>query len=97
MIEISKEEIEVAKRKTHKLNQFERPVMVDDYIVMTALILRLERAEARIAELTDNPEFDATDGAHPAWWRGHDDGARKARARIAELLNTPEIKESGNG
>lgn len=24
----------------------------------------------------DDPESDATDAAHPAWWRGHDSGAR---------------------
>lgn len=26
--------------------------------------------------IEDNPELDATDGAHPAWWRGHDNGAK---------------------
>lgn len=31
------------------------------------------RSEAQRLKLTiDNPEFDATDGAHPAWWRAHD-------------------------
>lgn len=30
----------------------------------------------------DRPEDDATDGAHPAWWRGHDHGSQK----VAELL-----------
>lgn len=30
---------------------------------------------ARLIE--DHPEFDATDGAHPAWWRGHDHAAAK--------------------
>lgn len=24
--------------------------------------------------MADGPELDATDGAHPAWWRGHDSG-----------------------
>lgn len=39
---------------------------------------------ARIASLVrakhamrDDPSFDATDAAHPAWWRGHDHGALK--------------------
>jgi hypothetical protein len=36
----------------------------------------------------DPPELDATDGAHPAWWRGHDHGATKAaEAIIAVIMN----------
>ena len=38
----------------------------------------------------DDPESDATDGAHPAWWRGHDNGARGvalALIKLAELGN----------
>lgn len=41
----------------------------------------------------DEPDLDATDGAHPAWWRGHDNGAKgmlevkaKLEKRVAELL-----------
>lgn len=29
-------------------------------------------------------EFDATDAACPAWWRGHDHAWKKARAKLAE-------------
>jgi hypothetical protein len=36
----------------------------------------------------DNPELDATDGAHPAWWRGHDHTARK----FGELKTKLEAK-----
>lgn len=32
----------------------------------------IDRLRAEVAALRDDPEFDATDGAHPAWWRGHD-------------------------
>lgn len=35
----------------------------------------------------DDPTLDCTEGAHPAWWRGHDDGARgtaKAMLRVAK-------------
>jgi len=31
----------------------------------------------------DDPDMDATDGAHPAWWRGHDNGA----AGMTKLLS----------
>ena len=34
----------------------------------------------------DNPEYDGTDGAHPAWWRGEGDGVVGAVKRIREVL-----------
>lgn len=38
------------------------------------------RLNARIADLerqleSTKPVYDATDGAHPCWWRGHDNGS----------------------
>lgn len=33
----------------------------------------------------DDPLLDATDGAHPAWWRGHDHTAAKIAEARAEL------------
>ena len=34
---------------------------------------RFARLSARFATCCpDDPEWDATEGAHPAWWRGHD-------------------------
>jgi len=58
------------------------------------LIIRLREAQATITALTarleelekvppDNPEADATDAAHPAWWRGHDHGAHS----VCQLVN----------
>lgn len=32
-----------------------------------------------LADSRDAPDLDATDGAHPAWWRGHDAGCRGMR------------------
>jgi len=50
-----------------------------------AAALRYERSAA-------DPEWDATDGAHPAWWRGHHHGAssmalalESARAEVQRL------------
>lgn len=55
----------------------------------TAEIARLQAALVRV----DDPEADATDFAHPAWWRGHDHVARmfkqqldKARAEANAFL-----------
>jgi hypothetical protein len=42
-------------------------------------------AAAQLDALTDRPEFDATDGAHPAWWRGHDASEAKFREKIDAL------------
>jgi hypothetical protein len=33
----------------------------------------------------DDPRFDATDAAHPAWWRGHDRGAAGMRELVEKL------------
>jgi hypothetical protein len=51
----------------------------------------LHRRELEIAALAaDYPEFDATDGAHPAWWRGDDHGYAKGieaeRDRLESLV-----------
>lgn len=50
------------------------------------------RAELASLQASLDPSADATDGAHPAWWRGHDDGAKgmtalveKLRAELAEV------------
>lgn len=37
------------------------------------------------AQRWDNPKFDATDAAHPAWWRGHDRTAKKFEELVNEL------------
>lgn len=41
---------------------------------------------AEVARLRDDPALDGTDGAHPAWWRGHDRAAEvwQGRAEAAE-------------
>ena len=37
----------------------------------------------------DYPELDGTDGAHPAWWRGHDNGVESVVQIIDRLLDEP--------
>ena len=44
----------------------------------------------RVRLAYDDPSLDATDGAHPAWWRGCDHGVRKAAESIMEALGTPQ-------
>lgn len=42
----------------------------------------------------DDPQWDATDAAHPAWWRGETYGAHKAAELITNILSG---KETGKG
>jgi chromosome segregation ATPase len=56
----------------------------------TELFAEIDRLRAELGALkaADNPEFDATDGAHPAWWRGHD----YVSARFKEELDESEVE-----
>ena len=42
----------------------------------------------------DNPEFDGTDGAHPAWWRGSDHTMQVVCNELRQILDGKPI---GNG
>jgi len=53
---------------------------------------KLAAAEAEVKRLRlawDDPEMDATDGAHPAWWRGNDAGVAGAVGIVTEALDEP--------
>jgi len=45
----------------------------------------------------DNPEWDGTDLAHPAWWRGNDAGVESMVFRINEILDLIEAGEPDKG
>ena len=43
-------------------------------------------AAFRVERLTvDDTTLDATDGAHPAWWRGHDHTEARMRAQVEAM------------
>ena len=45
----------------------------------------------------DDPLLDGTDGAHPAWWRGHDRAAQVWRERVATAeRERDEAREEAN-
>lgn len=56
---------------------------------------RARQAERLIAHLrarfdymlSDDPTFDATDGAHPAWWRGNDSGVAATVDIVNKILD----------
>lgn len=60
-------------------------------IELAALRARLRESEARNV---DDPQWDATDAALPAWWRGHDHGAN---AVIRRLRDAVDGKDDGAG
>ena len=38
----------------------------------------------------DNPFWDCTDAAHPAWWRGHDYITEGYNRELSKILEIPE-------
>lgn len=66
--------------------------------------LELDEARAKLSALEAQllPENDATDAAHAAWWRGHDDGAKgmtelveKLKAKLAACERERDRKRDG--
>jgi hypothetical protein len=49
-------------------------------------LYRHARAAVAAIQLVDNPAFDGTDGAHPAWWRGNDAGGAEVTQAVQEML-----------
>ena len=47
-------------------------------------IKELKAENERLRKL-DDPKFDATDAAHPAWWRGEKYGSQQAARKIREI------------
>ena len=56
---------------------------------------RHEEAQKRLTELLrpfmDNPDWDATDAAHPAWWRGEKYGIFEMAALIPEWIRGEKL------
>ena len=44
--------------------------------------------------MTDDPDLDATDFAHPAWWRGHEHTAVVFCQLVTDILDG---KDTGGG
>ena len=49
-------------------------------------LIVVARAEWERLRSADDPELDATDSAHPAWWRGHDYVTEQWRERLAAVV-----------
>jgi len=57
-------------------------------------LARFIRERDRAVRAEDNPEWDATDAAHPAWWRGDAHGVQVCVDRINRILDG---KDDGRG
>lgn len=68
------------------------PDCVDVRVLLETLCA--EREKAKRLPAPDDPEWDATDFAHPAWWRGHVHGVTGAAAVIRAALDG---KDDGHG
>lgn len=49
-------------------------------------LLTVKAENERLKKL-DDPEWDATDAAHPAWWRGEEYGGKQAIRRIRRVMD----------
>ncbi len=45
----------------------------------------LAEKELKLRTYPDDPEMDATDAAHPAWWRGQEQAAREWSKRLEAM------------
>ncbi len=54
-----------------------------------------ELAAKELEQLKDDPSLDATDAAHPAWWRGQEAASKVWAARVEKLEQT--IKQLQRG
>lgn len=58
-----------------------------------AMVEEIEFWRNKAKELKDDPEFDATDAAHPAWWRGNDYGVLQTVSVINKIIDDLESKD----
>lgn len=70
----------------HSAEYFGEVTDLPDYAVKgPRYVLLSDYKSLEVAE--DNPEFDATDAAHPAWWRGHEHTAEVFCKLVNEILD----------
>jgi hypothetical protein len=44
-----------------------------------------DRLRVELAQMKDDPQWDATDAAHPAWWRGQEQASREWSKRLEAM------------
>jgi len=83
---------QVAYDLLHSLDNWS-PMSTPDWRAVTAALEAAAATAPGETELLapDRPEYDATDAAHPAWWRGHDNGCKGAIELVRK--RTREITE----
>jgi hypothetical protein len=74
------------------IQKYQSASMILDAIVWARIIGEYEKA----LEEKDNPAFDGTDGAHPAWWRGQDAGAKGVIKALTQVLDKGHVGKFGS-
>jgi hypothetical protein len=103
--ERSRRRLELREELRHAINYTSTESESDtpDFILAEFLIACLDafagatNARAILAQpapATDDPEFDGTDFAHPAWWRGHEQTTAMVCQKVNEILDG---KDDGKG
>jgi len=64
----------------------ERKAQGDTIVQLRAENEELKAENERLRKL-DDPVFDATDAAHPAWWRGEKYGSQQAARKVRKILD----------
>lgn len=85
-------EIERLRDDNRELN-FYREVSAEPVVAWETVRgheLKIMSLESEIMRLRDNPEFDCTDAAHPAWWRGQEHAVRVMCQLVTDLLDGEE-------
>lgn len=59
---------------------------VEEVKKIVAYIRELQKVIKDTGIYLDNPDFDGTDAAHPAWWRGHFDGSDGTCFNLMKIL-----------
>jgi len=78
----------------HGFNYEECPTFYDGCNCGGALASENEYLLAKVKELKDTPELDATDAAHPAWWRGNDYGVLQTVSIVNKIMDALESEDS---
>lgn len=70
-----------------RLHAFKTGQDADKEAYHTALSRAFQNGLLVSCDAVDYPELDATDGAHPAWWRGHEHTAEVFCKLVNEILD----------
>jgi len=78
----------------HGFNYEECPTFYDGCNCGGSLAKENEFLLDKVKELKDDSQWDATDAAHPAWWRGNDYGVLQTVSIVNKIMDALESEDS---